>query len=79
MTMQKKPTLTPVSCPFCGKKPKVMPSNPDMDGNAWGAVACTNKRCPAQPRVQDGCMVADDRGSGAYKDTAIKRWNKRQP
>lgn len=65
----------PLPCPFCGKQPKVMPSNPKMDGNAWGAVACVNRRCPAQPQVNDGALGCDERGSDAYKASAIRRWN----
>lgn len=67
----------PLNCPFCGKKPEVLPSRPDLDGNAWGAVACCNKRCAVQPFVEDGSRISDDRGSNAYKALAIKRWNRR--
>ena len=74
---QLKPTLVPLPCPFCGKKPKTTPSHPDLDGDAWGAVICVNKRCPSGPQVLDGVTVADSRGSGAYIDCAIRRWNKR--
>ena len=69
--------LTPLPCPFCGKAPKIFPSQPLFEGNAWGAVQCMNSRCPAQPSVRDGAQVADERGSGAYRDLAIKRWNRR--
>lgn len=69
--------VQPLPCPFCGKAPNVVPSNPDLDGNAWGAVVCVYKRCPAQPTVKDGANIADDRGSDAYKALAIKRWNRR--
>jgi hypothetical protein len=69
--------VEPLPCPFCGKPPKVMPSNPDLDGNAWGAVQCVNGRCPAQPRVEDGSRQSDERGSAAYKAQAIRRWNRR--
>jgi hypothetical protein len=34
-------------------------------------------KCHAQPDVLDGATSADDRGSGAYIDLAIKKWNKR--
>lgn len=71
------PKLTPLPCPFCGKKPKVLPADPKTEGDAWGAVACVNKRCPAQPGVEDGSNLSDMRGPGAYKDMAIRRWNKR--
>jgi hypothetical protein len=70
--------LTPLPCPFCGKAPKVMPTRPDVEGNAWGAVICINQRCPAKPQVRDGSQIADSRGSGAYRDLAIKRWNRRK-
>ena len=74
---QEKPTLTPLPCPFCGKPPMVGPKKPDLAGNAWGYVVCTHARCHVNPEVSDGCTVADERGSGAYQDLAIKRWNKR--
>jgi hypothetical protein len=66
--------LKPRLCPFCHTEPKVIPSNPEMDGNAWGAVQCVNQACPARPRVADGSTVADERGSDAYKALAIRRW-----
>lgn len=69
--------LTPQPCPFCGKPPKVFPSKPEIEGNAWGAVECVNSLCPAQPIVRDDAQVADERGSGAYRDLAIERWNRR--
>jgi len=76
---QAKPKLTPLPCPFCGKKPRLMPSNPELEGNACGQVVCVNRRCHAQPSVLDEQQCADNRGSGAYIDCAIRRWNKRAP
>jgi len=73
------PKLTPLECPFCGEAPRIMPSNPEKDGDAWGSVRCVNKRCHAQPTVDDESQIADMRGPGAYKDMAIKKWNKRPP
>lgn len=70
-------TLRPLPCPFCGKTPDVGPHRPHEEGNAWGYVKCVNRRCPAQPEVRDGAKICDDRGSGAYKDAAIRRWNRR--
>jgi len=74
---QLKPTLTPLPCPFCGTKPTLHPARPELEGNAWGAVACESRRCPATPRVKDGAAVCDERGTGAYIDAAIRRWNRR--
>lgn len=74
---QWEPKLKPSPCPFCGKVPAVLPKRPDLDGDAWGQVSCQNRRCEAQPTVVDGSAMSDMRGPGAYKDMAIKRWNKR--
>lgn len=76
---QLKPTLVPLSCPFCGKKPKLAPKDPAREGNAWGAVYCSNSRCSVSPKARDGQSSADERGTGAYMDCAIRRWNKRKP
>lgn len=76
---QLKPKLTPLGCPFCGKKPRLFPTDPERDGNAWGAVVCVNGRCPVRPECRDGSMQADERGTGAYQDLAIRRWNRRAP
>lgn len=73
-----------LGCPFCGADPLVEPERPEIDGNAWGAVRCVNKRCPTYDRrfgrgveVQDGALTSDERGSAAYKRAAIRRWNRR--
>ena len=76
-TKQLKPKLKPLPCPFCGKKPRLLPRSPDVEGDAWGAVACVNRRCAANPRCADGEKQADSRGTGAYIDCAIRRWNRR--
>lgn len=60
--------LKPLPCPFCGSEPVIGPSNPELSGNAFGFV-----ECPAKPHVGDGEIVADDRGSRAYINVAIKR------
>lgn len=67
--------IRPRPCQFCGEIPLVQPENPDRDGDTWGMVSCINRDCPAQPRVLDGESVADNRGSGAYINAAIRRWN----
>jgi hypothetical protein len=36
-----------------------------------------NDKCPVQPFVFDGIGIADDRGSDAYIEAAIIRWNRR--
>ncbi|MBI3229877.1 MAG: hypothetical protein HYZ45_06775 [Burkholderiales bacterium] len=78
--MQEK-KLEPLSCPFCGEMPVILPTVEDVDagvcGAAYAEVRCINMRCPAQPSVHDGAEIADDRGSQAYKKLAIARWNQR--
>ena len=69
----------PKACPFCGVEPSVFPKNPEKEGNAWGAVRCVNASCPAQPQVSDGEEVSDERGTKAYQQAAIVRWNRRAP
>lgn len=69
--------VSPLPCPFCGKLPAILPSNPKADGDAWARVICVNKKCNVNPFVEDGEQVADNRGSAAYKQAAIKRWNVR--
>ncbi len=71
--------MTPLPCPFCGEMPTIYPLDPKKDGNAWGSVRCVNADCPAQPTVEDGEEVSDERGSDAYKQAAIIRWNRRSP
>lgn len=78
--------MKPLPCPFCGKNPRVFPTNPEREGNAWAAVECHNGRCPTHDRaggygvrVTDGTLQSDERGSDAYKQAAIARWNKRAP
>lgn len=67
----------PLPCPFCGHKPFVGPTDPEKEGSAFGYVECRNKRCGANPRVDDGERISDERGSEAYKQAAILRWNRR--
>jgi hypothetical protein len=76
---QLKPTLVPLPCPFCGVEPKLEPKNPAEEGDAWGAVHCSSPRCAVNPYVADGQRSSDTRGTGAYMDCAIRRWNKRAP
>lgn len=71
--------MSPLPCPFCGRAPTVLPENPTVEGGAWAQVRCFNTACPAKPWVRDGEDTADDRGSDAYKASAIKRWNTRAP
>lgn len=73
---------TPKPCPFCGHKPYVGPRFPEKEGNAWGYVQCQNPECPTYDHgggvtVRDGADVCDERGSKAYKQLAIARWNQR--
>jgi hypothetical protein len=69
--------IKPLPCPFCGTRPTLDPERPDLEGSAWGRVRCVSIRCPANPQVDDGIEIADERGSDAYKQAAIRRWNKR--
>lgn len=64
-------------CPFCGMLPELHPKRPEIEGNAWGQVRCENDDCPAQPVVNDGEDVADDRGTEKYIAAAIRLWNQR--
>lgn len=71
-------------CPFCAEIPTSGPDNPAREGNAWGYVACFNKKCPTFDStrghgvwVEDGVDVADERGSAAYRRAAVRRWNRR--
>jgi DNA-directed RNA polymerase subunit RPC12/RpoP len=63
----------PINCPICGKRPLVKPVNPDDEGNAWGEVVCHQD--DHHLSILDGEEVADERGSDAYKEAAILRWN----
>lgn len=67
----------PLPCPFCGAVPEVWPLDPKREGNAWGEVVCCNPECHCRPRVGDGQLIGDERGSDAYKAAAIARWNQR--
>ena len=82
-TCQWRPTLTPLPCPFCGTKPQMRPLLKDVqagrEGSAYGVVYCASRRCPANPSVANGQQVADERGTGAYIDCAIRLWNRRNP
>lgn len=64
-------------CPFCGVNPETGPENPEKVGDAFGFVRCMNEDCPAQPTVDDGEEIADERGTAKYIQAAVKRWNKR--
>lgn len=71
-------TVTPLPCPFCGADPEVHPLRPEVEGDAWGAVICTNEACPAQPSVDDDePVIRAAAGSDFYKMSAIRLWNKR--
>ncbi len=65
-------------CPFCGEIPFVGPTNPKIEGDAWGYVECRNPVCViSEVQVKDGEDCCDERGTKAYQKAAIKRWNKR--
>lgn len=69
------------NCPFCGKKPVILPTKESVDsneeGSCWGYIKCNNKNCPAQPSVHEDIKINDDRGAVHYIANAIKRWNRR--
>lgn len=76
----------PLPCPFCGEEPVVEPLEPQYEGNVWATVQCVYRQCPTFAasrfgghgvQVHDGEEFADDRGSDAYKQAAIRRWNQR--
>lgn len=80
--MSGRPSILP--CPFCGKPPDTFPKNPEKEGNAWGEVRCTNRKCATfsyrseeAVAVGDGSRINDERGTEAYIRAAIKRWNRR--
>ena len=75
--MKKEKMLEPKPCPFCGALPRVLPTDPDLMGNAWGSVMCLNPKCLVNPECRDNSAIADDRGSEAYKQLAIRNWNRR--
>lgn len=68
-------TTTPLPCPFCGAAPVVLPKEPEVDGDGWGAVACVNARCHAQPMVKKRNVRLDN--SAGHKRIAIRKWNQR--
>jgi hypothetical protein len=70
-------TTALLPCPFCGDAPHVGPDDPKREGNAFGYVECLNSDCPAKPRVEDGEIISDERGSDEYRRAAILRWNTR--
>lgn len=75
--------LQPLPCPFCGSLPTIVPADPAIEGDAWAAVQCVNRRCVTYGYdggvvVRDGALMCDERGPAAYKRLAIRRWNRRQ-
>ena len=69
--------IKPLPCPFCGAEPDVLPEDPESEGDCWGEVVCSNDDCYVKARCGDGAFLAEDRGSEAYKQLAIARWNRR--
>jgi len=69
--------VDPLPCPFCGHLPKIHPTNPKRDGTCWGEVCCENEACHAKPTVRDSARVNAECGSHAYKEIAIRHWNRR--
>jgi len=68
MTRDVSEVLAP--CPFCGSQPKVLPTRPDLDGDAWARVICVNSYCHVQP-------VAEAYVDQNPKAAAIAKWNTR--
>lgn len=69
--------IRPIGCPFCGEIPDVLPFDPKRDGGCWGEVRCVNANCHAKPVVRDSARLNTDCGSAAYKEIAIRHWNRR--
>ena len=59
-------------CPFCGSRPSVKPANPEIDGDAWTSIGCSNISSCGQASV----TVYAERGH--FKKAAAK-WNRRAP
>lgn len=68
----------PKPCPFCGAQPEIFPVD-RFRTDRWASVKCTNRDCPAQPEAHDGEEVGDDLSRQAFRDAAIRRWNRRAP
>lgn len=76
--------LKALPCPFCGQAPEIGPKEPEREGGAWGVVKCVNQQCSTYTVaracgvfVLDGEDVCDERGTEAYQQAAIRRWNQR--
>ncbi len=60
-------------CPFCGKKPNIFPTNPEIEGNSWCEIQCSNKKC-GEVIIHGNANLENFK---KVKKSAIDKWNKR--
>lgn len=63
-------TLVPMTCPFCGTRPKLLPVDPRTEGDAWAMVRCQSRQCAVNPEAR---VYADHKPF----DKVVRQWNRR--